>query len=107
MANTKTATNDKKVLEIFVREKEMKDKETGKTIKKFNTYSVKQKDGKFMQCKFTKEAGYPKFQSRGTIEVFKEDMNISETGLYPCLWIKAFENEKEYERDTSKIDELF
>lgn len=96
-----------KTLEIFVKERNMLDKETGKIIKSFNTYQTKMKDGKFIQVKFTKKAGYPKFETRGTIEVHKDDMNVSETGLYPTLWIDKFSAEKEYIRDTSKLDEWF
>lgn len=96
--------SDKKIktIEIYVREKV-----NAQTGEKFPTFHAKQKDGKFMEVRFTKQCGYPNIERHGIIEFLIENANISKAGLYPRLWIQKLENSYEMHKDGSAIDEVF
>lgn len=56
--------------------------------KTFNTYKAVQKDGKLIDCRFTKAVGaIPEKFNEITVEL--DDINIDKTRRFPVLWVKA------------------
>lgn len=94
--------NNRKQIEIYVREKVNKE-----TKEIFPTFHAKQKDGKFMEVRFTKKCGYPKIERHGYIEILLENANVSNAGLYPKLWVQKIEKSWEIDKDNGALNELF
>lgn len=90
-------------LEIIVKTRENK-----VNHKKFQTYAVKMKDGKWVDTRFTVDVAgdlIPKAHSH--IFVRDDMMNIDKRGTYPKLWIKAIDHIEAIERPLDDFDQYF
>ena len=87
-----------KRIEIFGRERETAEG------KKFIAWRAKKADGTLIDCRFTREVkNIPDF-THGFIEVENNKANISNSGIYPVLWVKAIVKAEEAEKkDTLSV----
>lgn len=73
--------------------------------KKFTTYKVLTKEGKKIDCRFTKAVkNIP--EKSCYIHVEDKNINLDSQRLYPCFWVKQIEATEELE-STSKLDNYF
>ena len=100
-----TQTEAKKTyeLEIIVRKK--KNKTNSNT---YTTYTVKMKDGKWIETRFTQDVPKSKMPSAySKIIVSPTMMNIDKRGKYPKLWIKGVESVEPLERPMDDLSQYF
>lgn len=105
MTTQATETTGKKYfhLEIIVRKK--KNKTNGNI---FTTYSVKMKDGKWIETRFTQDVPKSKMPlAYSKIVVSHDMMNIDKRGKYPKLWIKGVESVEPLERPIEDLSQYF
>lgn len=90
-------------LEIIVRKKKNKT-----TDNVFSTYAVKQKDGKWIEVRFTTDIPKSKLPtSWSKIKVNADSMSIDKRGKYPKLWIRAIESITPLERPIEDLEQYF
>lgn len=84
-----------------------KEYENRETKIKFLTHRALKKDGTYMDCKFTMDCpNKPENVGEHDIEVNYNDINVSNTGKYPCLWVKNVLSCNDVERE-NKAKEMF
>lgn len=98
-------TNEIKVrkLEIIVKTRENK-----VSHKKFQSYAVKMKDGKWVDTRFT--STIPKDNlpmAHSFIFVDDDKMNMDKRGQYPRLWIREIISVEPIERPVEDLDQYF
>lgn len=99
------ATEQPKVyeLEIIVRKK--KNKTNGNT---FTTYAVKQKDGKWIETRFTQDVPKSKMPTAWSrISVKADSLSIDKRGKYLKLWIHGVESITQLERPIEDLEQYF
>ena len=90
-------------LEIIVKRRENKTNH-----KKFTSYAVKMKDGKWIDARFTVDVVDDlKPKSYSYIFVRDDMMNIDKRGTFPKLWIKAVDHVEPIERPLEDLDQYF
>lgn len=103
MATQATEATRQFNLEIIVRKK--KNKTNGNI---FTTYAVKQKDGKWIETRFTQDVPKSKMPTAYSEIVVSQDMmNIDKRGIYPKLWIKGVESVKPLEKPIDDLAQYF
>ena len=98
-------TNETKMrkIEIIVNTRENK-----VNHKKFQSYAVKMKDGKWIETRFTVDVA-DDLKPKAYSHIFVRDdmMNIDKRGTYPKLWIKAVDHIEPIERPLDDFDQYF
>jgi hypothetical protein len=106
-------------INVYIGERKTKD-----GLKKFNTYKCRSKDGKWLEVKFTEDAGKPKadfsFGEKGYVVISPIDFNIAvKPGVFTkdceqvhVLWVNAFEiappaNQEEFKAHLVKVREEY
>lgn len=90
-------------LEVIVRKK--KNKTNGNI---FTTYAAKQKDGKWIETRFTQDVPKSKVPTAYSKIVVSQDMlNIDKRGKYPKLWIKGVESVEPLEKPIDDLTQYF
>lgn len=90
-------------LDIIVRKK--KNKTNGNI---FTTYAAKQKDGKWIETRFTQDVPKSKVPTAYSKIVVSQDMmNIDKRGKYPKLWIKGVESVEPLEKPIEDLTQYF
>lgn len=74
--------------------------------KKFDVFKAVQKNGKLIDCKFTKEVKEKPSKSC-TIKVDENYMNVDNSRLYACLWIKKIEEIIDNPTDNKGFNDFF
>ena len=79
---------------------------TTKDGKSFDTFKAVQKDGKLIDCKFTRDVKNLPTESC-MMFVEKENINVNRSGKYPVVWVKKVEKYEESKtiRDNTDIFE--
>ena len=74
--------------------------------REFTSYRAVQKDGKLMDCRFTRDAGAVP-DGVVSVEVQPGFFNVSYAKKYPCLWIKKVERFITKDEEVNSYDDLF
>lgn len=74
--------------------------------KEFTSYRAVQKDGKLMDCRFTRDVGAVP-DGVVSVEVQPGFFNVSYAKKYPCLWIKKVERFITRDEEVDTYDDLF
>ena len=98
-------TNETKMrkLEIIVKTRENK-----VNHKKFQSYAVKMKNGKWVDTRFTAAISKDELpKAHSFIFVDDDKINIDKRGQYPKLWIREIKSIEPIERPLEDLDQYF